>query len=182
METQLKNIETRAGQPRENLRAALLASGLLKHGELRTLAQERFGLTYGDANALVHFALHSGGTRQAEGKSDADLLDELYSGPRAPLRPIHDALMAELNLFGEFEVAPKKGYLSLRRKKQFAMVGPATNARIEVGINQKELSGGERLAAQPAGGMCSHKVKLTRLSEVDAELISWLRSAFDAAG
>ena len=42
--------------------------------------------------------------------------------------------------------------------------------------------GTDRLLAQPPKGMCSHKVKLTAASEVDAEVIGWVRQAFEAAG
>ena len=116
------------------------------------------------------------------GKSDATVLEDIYAGPKAALRPIHDAFMRGIEPFGPFEVAPKKGYVSLRRKKQFAMIGPATNSRVEIGLNMKGVSGGERLLAQPPGGMCQYKVKLTQAGEVDAELLAWVRQAFDAAG
>lgn len=181
-ESQLANIETKTGQRRDDLKVQLLASARTKHMELVAFAKTTFGLGHGDANALVHFALASDGTRAAEGKSEDAVLDEIYSGPKAALRPIHEALMEQLTSFGEFEIVPKKGYLSLRRKKQFAMVGPATNTRIEVGINHKTLPDTERLVAQAAGGMCTHKVKLTEASQVDTELLVWLRAAYDTSG
>ena len=106
----------------------------------------------------------------------------LYAGPKAALRPIHDRLMAAIAAFGEFEVAPKKTYVSLRRKKQFAMIGPATQTRVEVGLNMKGAAAAGRLLAMPPGGMCSHLIKLTSEAEADAEVIAWIRQAFDAAG
>ncbi|HEY3415021.1 MAG TPA: DUF5655 domain-containing protein [Armatimonadota bacterium] len=90
--------------------------------------------------------------------------------------------MAEINGFGDFEIAPKKTYLALRRKKQFAMIGPATNTRVEVGLNMKGVPGTERLVEMPPGGMCSHLVKLTDPGQVDALLLAWIRKAYDSAG
>ena len=93
-----------------------------------------------------------------------------------------EALMQKVATFGEFEVAPKKGYVSLRRKKQFAMFGPATNTRFEVGLNMKGVPGTPRLVEQAAGGMCQYKVVVADASEVDAELEGWLRTAYDGSG
>jgi hypothetical protein len=90
--------------------------------------------------------------------------------------------MTAVNGFGAFEIAPKKGYVSLRRKKQFAMVGPATNTRVEVGLNMKDVKATGRLAALPPGQMCQYKVKLTDPAEVDPELIGWIKRAYDTAG
>ena len=63
-------------------------------------------------------------TTEASGATIEDVLDGIYTGAKAALRPIDDRLMAEIDTFGEFETLPKKGYVSLRRKKQFAMIGP----------------------------------------------------------
>jgi hypothetical protein len=90
--------------------------------------------------------------------------------------------MAAVGQFGDFEIAPKKEYVSLRRAKQFAMVGPATQTRVEVGLNMKGVEPTDRLMAMPAGGMCQYKVNLTTAAEVDQELIGWIRRAYDAAG
>jgi hypothetical protein len=180
--TQLANIESRSGKSLAELEAFLQASGLTKHGELRDLLKRELGMGHGDANTLVHVLLKSHGAALAEGKSDDQVLDGIYTGPKAALRPVHEAIMALVTPFGEFEIAPKKGYVSLRRKKQFAMVGPATNTKVEVGLNAKALSGSDRLVAVPAGGMCNFKVRLGTSAEADAELAGWLRQAYDAAG
>jgi hypothetical protein len=90
--------------------------------------------------------------------------------------------MKKIGAFGEFEIAPKKGYVSLRRKKQFAMIGPGSQTRVDVGINMKGVPGTARLVEQAPGGMCQYKVALTGAGEVDAELIGWIRKAYDAAG
>jgi len=160
------------------------SSGLTKHGELRDMLKRDLGMGHGDANTLVHHVLKSDGASAAEtaGKSGAEVLDEIYSGPKAALRPVHEKLVTAIQPFGEFEIAPKKGYVSLRRKKQFAMIGPATNTRVEVGLNMKDVPASDRLVAAPPGGMCQYKVKLTSAAEVDSELIAWIRRAYESAG
>lgn len=181
-QTQLANIEKRTGKSLAELFAIVKNSGLAKHGEMRDMLKRDLGMGHGDANTVVHFALQSDGASAAEGKGSEDVLAEIYAGPKAALRPIHDKLMAAIGRFGEFEIAPKKGYVSLRRAKQFAMIGPATNTRVEVGLNAKDLTPGGRLESMPPKSMCQYRIRLTDAAEVDAELIGWVRRAFDAAG
>jgi predicted transport protein len=119
---------------------------------------------------------------QEKGLTIEQILDEIYSGPKASLRPIHEKLISVINQFGEFEIAPKKGYVSLRRKRQFVMIGPATNTRVELGINIKNLEVDDRLLEQPAGSMCNYKVKLSDANQVDETIISWIHQAYDKAG
>lgn len=180
LQTQLKNIQAKTGKSLDELAAIIKGSGLSKHGEIRDMLKKDLGLGHGDANTLAHRLKDAGEAQPASGADD--VLAEIYSGPKAALRPIHDRLMAEINGFGEFEVAPKKGYVSLRRKKQFAMIGPATNSRVEVGINMKGVDPTERLAALPPGGMCNYKVKVTEPAQVDGELVAWIRQAYEGAG
>lgn len=177
--TQLANIEKRTGKSLAQLGAIVTKSGLAKHGELVAMLKAELGMGHGDANTLVHFVKQQAAPSAPTG---ADPLDSLYVGPKAALRPIHDALLAELDKLGAFEAAPKKTYVSYRRAKQFAMIGPATNTRVEVGLNIKELPASARLIPQGAGKMCNYVVKLTRASEVDAELLGWIKTAYDSAG
>ena len=183
-QTQIENIQKKTGKSLDELAALIHGSGLTRHGEIRELLKRELGLGHGDANSLVNFVLKSDGARAAKekGLSVNEVLDELYTGTKAGLRPIHEQLMAAIDEFGEFEIAPKKGYVSLRRKKQFAMLGPATRTRFEVGLNIKNLPENERLIVMPAGNMCNYKVNLAVPEEVDDELITWIRQAYEAAG
>ncbi len=182
VQTQLDNIQKKTGMSLKELSSFVKKSGLSKHGEIRDMLKEKLGLGHGDANALVHAVFESDGTRAAEGKSEDAVLDEIYSGAKTGFRPIHEKLMKEIQKFGEFEIIPKKGYVSLRRKKQFAMIGPKTNTRFEVGINAKEFKKNARLLEQPKGSMCNYIVNVRDAKEVDAELIAWIKSAFEGAG
>ncbi|MBM3121044.1 MAG: DUF4287 domain-containing protein [Chloroflexi bacterium] len=183
-ETQLKNILAKTGKSLDQVRAIIKASKLTKHSELRELLSAKLDLGFGDANALVHFALASDGqsAAQASGAAVGDILDAIYTGQKAALRPIHEKVIGAASKLGPFEIAPKKGYVSLRRQKQFAMVGPGTKGRLEIGLNMKGPRPGPRLTAQPPGGMCQFKVFLTSAEEVDKELVAWLRTAYESAG
>ena len=178
--SQLRNIEAKTGQDLAALRLAITGSGKTKHGEVRAWLMETYGLGYGDANTLAHFA--AAGAAPAAGGGGADPLDDIYTGKKAHLRSIHDAVMRAIQPWGDFEVAPKKGYVALRRKKQFAMLGPKTATRAELGINLKDDVASERVVAQKPGGMCQYVVALATPDDVDDEVLSVLRRAYDAAG
>lgn len=182
VQTQLDNIQKKTGMSLAELSAFIKKSGLSKHGEIRDMLKEKLGLGHGDANLLVHHAFQSDGTSAAKGKSTDAVLDEIYTGAKSGFRPIHEKLMKEIDRFGDFATVPKKGYVSLRRKKQFAMIGPKTSTRFEVGINAKDFKKNARLLEQPKGSMCNYVVNLTDAKQVDAELVAWLKSAYEGAG
>lgn len=185
--TQLKNIQNRTGQTIAQLHERLAATGLAKVGERRTWLMEHLGLGYGDANAVALLVGKippglDGAPAAPAALPAEDPLDAIYAGPKAALRPLHEAVIEAVRGFGAFEQSPKKTYISLRRQKQFAMVGPATRTQIEIGLNARELPDHPRLKRLPPGGMCQATTRIASLAEVDAELLAWLRTAFDAAG
>ena len=88
---------------------------------MRVLKTEH-GMSHGFANLVALTAL-----RPDESASGEDIVDAIYAGPKAALRPLHDAAVAAAAGFGpDVELAPKKSYVSLRRSKQFATIGPGT--------------------------------------------------------
>lgn len=188
--TQLNNIQTRTGQTLAQLHDALQTCGLAKHGEKRSWLMQQFGLGYGDANTVVSLQGKPLPTpvdapvapSAALAAPEGNPLDAIYAGNKAGLRDLHLALMARVHAFGEFEIAPKKAYLSLRRSKQFATVGPATAKQIEIGLNCKALPAHPRLKVLAPGGMCQATTRIDTEADLDAELIGWIRAAYDSAG
>ncbi|MBB5205203.1 hypothetical protein HNQ51_002522 [Inhella inkyongensis] len=185
--TQVRNIQAKTGKTLVQLHALLESSGLAKHGEKRSWLMETLGLGYGDANTVVTLqgkplpAGLEGAAPAAAVVASEDPLDAIYSGNKAALRPLHEAVMAQIQTLGDFEIAPKKAYLSLRRSKQFAMVGPATAKQIEIGLNCKTLAEHPRLKHLPPGGMCQASTRIESADQIDAELMAWLRAAFESA-
>jgi predicted transport protein len=184
--TQLKNIQARTGKTIAELLAAVRASGLAKHGERRSWLMERFKLGHCDANTVAHFLDRPlpplDGAPAAAPAADGDPLDAIYTGAKAHLRPLHEKLQAKIDALGPHEQAPKKTYISLRRKKQFAMLGLATKDQLELGLNIKQLPADPRLKAQPAGKMCNYTVRFGSEAEIDKTLVGWIKAAYDAAG
>lgn len=173
IETMIASMQEKTGRPLDAWFVLLDESGLQKHGEKVALLKSEHGLTHGYANMIVTLA----GRR---GTEEVDLVAAQYTGKEA-LRPIYDAIASFVESFGDdVEVSPKQAGVSLRRKKQFALVTPATKTRVDLGLNLSQVPATERL--RESTGMCSRNVQLTDAGQVDAEVRGWLRAAYDAAG
>ena len=156
------------------------ASKRTKHKEIMTLLKSDHGLTHGFANMIALQFLSSDSHTQ----TDTDgLVDAQYGGAKAGLRPIYDAILAAVRKFGgDVEISPKKGYVSLRRKKQFAIVQPSSATRLDVGINLKDQTPTSRLELSGSfNAMLSHRVRVSRVDDLDEELIGWLKQAYKEA-
>ena len=174
--TQIRNIEAGTGRSMDEWMRLVGASGLTKHGQIVAWLKSEHGMTHGNANLVALIYLR--GPDAPEGDA---LIDTIYSGPKATLRPFHDRVIEVARGFGpDVELAPKQTYVSLRRSKQFGMVGPVSGGRLEVGFNLKGIEPSGRL--EPTTGMCTHRVRLTDPSEFDDEVVGWLREAYDRAG
>jgi hypothetical protein len=184
MATLVANIEAKTGKTIAQFGDVLRASKLTKHGEMRTFLMEKFDLGHGQANTVVHLALQSDGASAAaaSGKTAGDVLDDIYAGKKAALRPIHDAVLAILGTLGDYESAPKKDYISYRRKKQFLMVGPKTATSVELGFGAKALPAHERLKEMPPNSMCKFTTRVGSTAEVDAVVKEWIETSFRDAG
>jgi len=174
----IANLEEKTGRSLEQWSKLLDETRPEKHGEIVKLLKGEHGVTHGFANLIAHEYR----ARNAQPASGSPV-DAQYAGAKAGLRPIYDALLAAVGRFGDdVEVAPKKAYVSLRRNKQFALIQPSTRDRVDVGINLGDVEPSGRLEASGSfNAMVSHRVRLTDVSGVDAELKRWLKQAYEAA-
>ena len=178
-QSMIENMPAKTGKTLNQWLKVVSKSKLGKHGEIVKHLKADHGVTHGFANLIAHEHLAKG----APPASGDDLLANQYKGPKEGLKPIYEAVTAMVEKFGsDVEVSPKKTYVSYRRNKQFALIQPSTRDRIDVGINLKGEPVTDRLEASGSfNAMCSHRVRITKKSEVDAELKNWLKKAYDAA-
>jgi predicted transport protein len=176
----IDNLKANTGKDLSHWIKVVNKSGLGKHGEIVKMLKTDHGFTHGYATLVAHKAKQS----DAGSSADDDLITAQYSGPKESLKPIYDSLMKEISKFGkDVELAPKKAYVSIRRKKQFAIIQPSTKTRVDVGINLKGTDPKGRLEESGSFNiMVSHRVKVENKSEVNKELIGWLKKAYEEAG
>jgi hypothetical protein len=111
-----------------------------------------------------------------------DVPDAIDTGSQARLRPLREAVLRDIEARGPFEQAPSKSDVGRRRRTQFAMVGPTTEARIPIGRHAKGPAGHGLLKSLPPGGTCAHAVRPSSASEMEATLFGGVRATPDAAG
>jgi hypothetical protein len=176
----IAGLGEKTGKSLEEWLKILRASKLSKHKEFMGLLKNEHGLTHGFANMIALQALQSDSHTAQDSSA---LVDAQYTGPKAALRPVYDALLAAIAKFGkDVEVSPKKAYVSFRRNKQFAIVQPSTATRVDVGINLPGTEPTERLEASGSfNAMVSHRVRVSKLTDVNKELLTWLKAAYDGS-
>jgi uncharacterized protein DUF5655/uncharacterized protein DUF4287 len=186
LESQIRTIEEKYGKSLSEWIAIVKKSGITKHSEIVAMLKSQYGMTHGAAHRIALKAREADAASivQTAKASGTDPVADLYTGKKAGLKPLHDALMTAITMFGhDVELAPKKGYVSLRRKKQFAMIQPTTATRLDVGIILKDVPTTERLeSAAGFNALFTHRVRVNSISDVDEQLITWLKQAYDLAG
>jgi hypothetical protein len=176
----ISGLKEKTGKSLEEWLKIVRASGLEKHKEFMTLLKGEHELTHGFANLIALQALGSDSHTSDQPNS---LVDAQYSGAKAPLRPIYEAILSVVQKFGtDVEVSPKKAYVSLRRNKQFAIVQPSTGTRLDVGLILKGVAPSGRLEESGSfNAMMTHRVRIEKPAELDKELTGWLRKAYEEA-
>ncbi|MEM6344852.1 MAG: DUF5655 domain-containing protein [Bacteroidota bacterium] len=173
-----KGILEKTGKPLEHWIKVVKDSKIEKHKAIIDFLKSEHGFTHGFANFVSLKA------RKADAASidSTDLLANQYAG-KETLKPIYDKILSIVEGFGDdLSITPKKDSVSFIRKRQFVLVKPATKKRIDLGLKLKGKEFTERLEnSGPFGAMCTHRVRISSIEEVDAELIAWMQEAYQRA-
>ncbi len=171
--TMIANLPEKTGKSLEQWLSIVAKEGLEKHGKIVAFLKSEHGVTHGFANLIA--------AKSLEGNAPEDPVAAQYSGAKADLKPIHDAIVAYAKGLGDdVEVAPKKTSVSLRRKKQFALITPSTKTRVDLGLALKGDEPAGRL--EKGDAMCSHRVRLESVDGFDEEVKGWMAEAYSRSG
>lgn len=176
LQTMLNNIPEKTGKTLNEWKKILKEKAFEKHMEAVKFLKTEYGVTHGFANTIVHLSKEDSET------SEVDLVAKQYEG-KENLKEIYEALKIEIEKFGNsVEFAPKKAYVSVRSKKQFAIIQPSTKKRLDLGLNLKSKEPDGKLESSGSfNAMCSHRVRLESKEEITTEVISWLKEAYESA-
>jgi len=171
-----QNLLEKTGKTLDQWKLLLSQQAFSKHGEYMTFLKKEHGITHGFANFIT---LKVRETDAGSFNTD-DLIINQYKGKES-LKPIFDKLHAVITKFGaDVEVAPKKSAVSMRVKRQFALIQPSTKKRIDLGLKFNDKPYNERLETSgPFGAMCTHRVQLTDIDQIDDELLMWIKEAYE---
>jgi hypothetical protein len=172
-----RNIEAQTGKSVAAWSEVIARQGLARHGQIVAWLKADHALSHGYANHIAKKAL------AAPVAAGDDPVAPLFEGKEG-LRPLYDALVSAARAFGDdVEIAPKKANVSVRRAKQFALLQPTTKTRLDLGLILKGVEPIGRLEASGSfNAMFTHRVRLETLADIDAEVLAWLRAAYDGAG
>lgn len=173
LQTMIDNMPEKTGKSLAEWKEILKEKSFAKHSEGVKYLKTEHNVTHGFANAIVTLS-------KEENNTADDLVDAQYKG-KANLKPIYEKLIGFINTLGsDVTISPKKDSISIIRKRQFVLIKPATKSRIDLGFKLKDKPTTKRLEnSGPFGTMCTHRVRLSEVSEIDDELKAWITEAYE---
>lgn len=175
----LDNIYAKTGKTADDFKTLAAEKGLTQTAEILAWLKSDFGLGHGHAMAIVHLIVH----QEHREASNDERLDKLFTGAKAKWRASFDELLEKVRQFGaDVIVSPGQIYINLQRgQKKFGIVQPSSAERLDIGIKLKGVEPRNPFEAAGAwNSMVTHRVRITDATQIDNELIEWLKEAYNA--
>ena len=115
-------------------------------------------------------------------------LDE-YFGEREDSRALYEAAVDALSAIGEYEERVTKSQVAFRRRRGFAWVwipgkyvrGKIAPLVLTVDLKRRDDSPRWKRVVEPRPGLFTHHLELFAKSDLDDEVLGWLREAWEKA-
>jgi hypothetical protein len=176
----LDNIKAKTGMTPDDFRVLAAEKGLVKSSDIVSWLKTDYGLGHGHASAIAHLIANTEGAPA----TPEEQIAAHFTGKKAVWRAPYDALAARIMAFGsDVEIAPAKSYINLvRSTKKFGIVQISAADRMDIGIKRKQAAPTERFeAAGSWNAMVTHRVRISDPTQIDDEVLAWLKQAYDAA-
>ena len=156
----LASMRERTGRDVDEWVAMIEASGLdpLDQAAVRRWLRQEHGVAQNTQWALgFEVARRHGWTMP----TPEEFADQMYAGRKAPLRPLHDALVALCAGIGpEATVEARATYTPIIRARQFAAVGPGPRMTVRLGLRFRDVPDDDRLAPAKGFAQATHWVQV----------------------
>ncbi|MFN8377665.1 MAG: DUF4287 domain-containing protein [Anaerolineae bacterium] len=175
----LDNVQAKTGlTPADFIRLAN-EKGLKKHGEIVAWLKADYGLGHGHAQAITKVILEA----DAPKVTREEKIDQHFKGAKSVWLPVYERLYEQVRQFGgDVGTAPTSTYISFVRDGRKFTIVAVTAARMDIGIKRKGVPAeGRYESAGTWNAMVTHRVQVTDPSQVDDDLVSWLRLAYEDA-
>jgi hypothetical protein len=176
------SMTERTGRTLEDWVALVAASGVdpLDQNAVRRWLREVHGVKQNSQWAIAEAAARGAGWVRP---TVEEYVDAQYTGGKAALRPIFDAVRSAALALGDDVVVEGRGtYVPFVRRRQFAAVAAATATRVDLGLRLLEPPPADRLQPASAPGSATHRVQLFSAADVDDEVRALLRAAYEQNG
>ena len=173
LKTMIDNMPEKTGKTLDEWKKVLKVKSFEKHSEGVNYLKSEHNVTHGFANTIVTLS-------KEENSTSEDLVESQYKG-KEDLMPVYEELIKYLTSLGsDVTITPKKRSVSIIRKRQFVLIKPTTEARIDLGLKLKDKPITNRLEnSGPFGTMCTHRVRVSESAEIDNELKGWIMEAYE---
>jgi uncharacterized protein DUF5655/uncharacterized protein DUF4287 len=112
-------------------------------------------------------------------------VETMFAGSKAGLRPIYDVLLKlGLSVADDVKACPCQTIVPLYRNHVFAQIKPTTRTRIDFGLALAKHKGTLPARLIDTGGLArkdriTHRIAITNLDDIDAEVKKWLKIAYE---
>ena len=186
MQKWVAEMKEKTGRSLEEWISHIKKDGPEEEKDVREWLKTKHKLGTNTAWWVAERAAGKGGEEDTPGKylkTAEKYVEEMFAGKKAALRPLYDRLLGlGLGIGPEAKACPCKTIVPLYRNHVFAQIKPTTNTRIDLGFSLGKMKVPKRLidtGGAAKGDRITHRFEITKLSDIDAEVKRWLKTAYD---